>query len=128
MIALFSCWVAFVLLRSQLVPGWLSLHDLSFYAQLLLLGWVASLVGYLWTPVSSWWSRRHEREADQFAVNLVGSGRPLASGLVKLARENLSNLFPHPLYTAFYYSHPPLVERVVGLENRVADKTEANVA
>ncbi len=121
--ALFSCWVAFMLLRSQLVPGWLGLSDLSFFAQLLLLGWVASLAGYFWTPVSSWWSRRHEREADQFAVNLVGSGRPLASGLVKLARENLSNLFPHPLYTAFYYSHPPLVERVVSLENRVADKT-----
>ena len=120
-VALFSCWVAFILLRSQLVPGWLGLSELSFFAQLLLLGWVASLAGFLWTPVSSWWSRRHEREADQFAVNLVGSGRPLASGLVKLARENLSNLFPHPLYTAFYYSHPPLVERVVSLEKKVKD-------
>ena len=120
-VALFSCWVAFMLLRSELVPGWLGLSELSFFAQLLLLGWVASLAGFLWTPVSSWWSRRHEREADQFAVNLVGSGKPLASGLVKLARENLSNLFPHPLYTAFYYSHPPLVERVVSLENRKAN-------
>ncbi len=115
-VALLSCWIAFVLLRSELVPGWLGLEDLSFFGQLLLLGWVASLAGFLWTPVSSWWSRRHEREADRFAVNLVGSGRHLASGLVKLARENLSNLFPHPLYAAFYYSHPPLVERVTALE------------
>jgi STE24 endopeptidase len=64
------------------------------------------------TPFSAWWSRRHEREADRFAADLTGRPQDLASAMVKLSVENLSNLFPHPLYAAFYYSHPPAVERV----------------
>lgn len=120
-LALFSCWLAFTLLKSQVLPGWLGLEQLSFAGQVLVLGWVGSLAGFFWTPISSWWSRRHERQADQFAINMVGSGQQLASGLVKLARENLSNLFPHPLYAAVYYSHPPLVERVLWLEKGRVD-------
>jgi len=116
LLALFSCWLAFILLQGELLAGWFGLEHLSFAGQVLVLGWLGSLVGFFWTPLSSWWSRRHERQADQFAINMVGSGQELASGLVKLARENLSNLFPHPLYAAVYYSHPPLVERVLWLE------------
>ncbi|MCK5825456.1 MAG: M48 family metallopeptidase [Desulfuromusa sp.] len=125
--ALFSCWLAFVVLNNQILPGWLGLEQLSFAGQVLVLGWLGSLLGFFWTPLSSWWSRRHERQADQFAINMVGSGRELASGLVKLARENLSNLFPHPWYVAFYYSHPSLVERVLWLERgRVKTKTSTD--
>lgn len=120
-LAAFTCWVAFSLLNQQVLPGWLGLETLSFAGQVLVLGWLLSLVSFLWTPVSSWWSRRHERQADQFAINLVDSGEELASGLVKLARENLSSLFPHPLYVAFYYSHPPIVERVEWLRRRKAE-------
>lgn len=126
-VALLSCWLAFVVLNSQILPGWLGLEQLSFVGQVLVLGWLGSLLGFFWTPISSWWSRRHERQADQFAINMVGSGQKLASGLVKLARENLSNLFPHPWYVAFYYSHPALVERVLWLEQgRVETKVSAN--
>ncbi len=122
LVALFTCWLAFYLLNRSRLPAWFGLEDLSFAGQVLLLGWLATLFGFFWTPVNSWWSRRHERQADQFAVDMVGSGRELASGLVKLARENLSNLFPHPLYAAFYYSHPPLVERVLWLEKRTKSR------
>ena len=121
LVALASCWLAFSLLGSGWLPGLLGLSQLSFAAQVLLLGWLASLLGFFWTPVSSWWSRRQERQADQFAIDLVGSGKQLASGLVKLARENLSNLFPHPLFVAVYYSHPALVARVLWLEKRRAN-------
>ncbi|MCK5826648.1 MAG: M48 family metallopeptidase [Desulfuromusa sp.] len=125
--ALLSCWVAFTVLNNQILPGWLGLEQLSFAGQVLVLGWLGSLLGFFWTPLSSWWSRRHERQADQFAIDMVGSGRELASGLVKLARENLSNLFPHPWYVAFYYSHPSLVERVLWLERgRVKAKASAD--
>ncbi len=126
-IALFSCWFAFIVLKGQLLPGWFGLEQLSFAGQVLVLGWLGSLLSFLWTPLSSWWSRRHERQADQFAINMVGSGHELASGLVKLARENLSNLFPHPLYVAVYYSHPPLVERVLWLEKGKA-RTESKAS
>jgi len=118
LIAIVSCWLAFALFKSQVLPGWFGLHQLSFAGQVFVLGWLMSLAGFFWKPVSSWWSRRHERQADQFAVDLVGTGTGLASGLVKLARENLSNLFPHPFYAAIYYSHPPIVERVQYLLDR----------
>jgi len=111
-------WLAFFLLDSGLISAWLGLEQPSFYAQIFVVGWLAGLVGFFWTPFSSWWSRRQERQADQFAVDMIGGGHALAGGLVKLARENLSNLFPHPLYAAVYYSHPPLVERVLWLEQR----------
>ncbi len=117
-VALFSCWLAFTLLNNQILPSWLGLEQLSFAGQMVVLGWVASLIGFFWMPLSSWWSRRHERQADQFAIDMVGSGEHLASGLVKLARENLSNLFPHPWYAFFYFSHPPLVQRILWLERR----------
>lgn len=118
LIALASCWLAFTLLNADWLPSLLGLQHLSFAGQVLLLSWLVSLLGFFWTPLSSFLSRRDERQADQFAIDLVGSGAELASGLVKLARENLSNLFPHPLYVAIYYSHPDLVTRVNWLEER----------
>jgi len=122
-VALLSCFVAFYLLNAQMLPGWFGFAELSFVGQVLLLGWLAGLLGFFWTPVSSWWSRRHERQADQFAIDLVGSGMPLATGLVTLARENLSSLFPHPLYAAVHYTHPPMIERVEWLQQRAPTDT-----
>ncbi len=117
-VALLSCFVAYSLLNAQILSGWFGFAELSFVGEALLLGWLAALLGFFWTPVSSWWSRQQERQADQFAIDLVGSGMPLATGLVTLARENLSNLFPHPLYAAVYYSHPAMIERVEWLQQR----------
>lgn len=117
-IALLSCFAAFYLLNAQFLSGWFGFAGISFVGEVVLLGWLAALLGFFWTPVSSWWSRRQERQADQFAIDLVGSGMPLATGLVTLARENLSNLFPHPLYAAVYYSHPAMLERVEWLQQR----------
>jgi len=61
-------------------------------------------------------SRRHEREADRFALETAGRGDLLASGLKRLSKDNLSNLTPHPFYVWLNYSHPPTVERVRALE------------
>jgi STE24 endopeptidase len=36
----------------------------------------------------------------------------MANGLIKLGKDNLANLHPHPWYAAIYYSHPPLAQRV----------------
>jgi STE24 endopeptidase len=61
-------------------------------------------------------SRRHERQADRFAVATTGRGDLLASGLKRLSKDNLSNLTPHPFYVFLNYSHPPTLERVKALE------------
>ena len=63
------------------------------------------------TPALSWWSRRHEREADDFAVEHADAGN-LAAALVKLFRDNASTLTPDRIHSAFFDSHPPALERV----------------
>jgi len=73
-----------------------------------------------WTsPLGNRWSRTHEFEADAYAREAVGSPAPLVSALRKLSEKNLSNLTPHPVYSAFHYSHPTLVEREAALTPRV---------
>ena len=62
-------------------------------------------------PVMSWWSRRHERQADDFAANHADAGN-LAAALVKLFRDNAATLTPDRIHSAFFDSHPPALERI----------------
>ena len=82
------------------------------YVGLLLISAIFSPLGFFIQPLAAYLSRRLERQADDFALDLVGTGEPLARALKRLAADNLSNLHPHPLYASFYYSHPPLAERI----------------
>jgi len=81
---------------------------------------LASLCGGAFTfflaPLSSLVSRRHEYEADRRSVAIARAPAALRSALVKLNRENLSNLHPHPWYSAWHYSHPTLLERLAALD------------
>jgi len=70
---------------------------------------------YFATPLMSWWSRRHERQADDFAVRHADAGK-LAGALVKLFRDNAATLTPDPMHSAFYDSHPPALERIRRLQ------------
>lgn len=63
------------------------------------------------TPIGSLTSRKHEFEADAFAASQTGA-QDLVSALVKLYEDNASTLTPDPVYTAFYYSHPPASQRI----------------
>jgi STE24 endopeptidase len=97
------------------LPGLFGLTQGSFAAQIVMVSFLASIASFPLVPLSSWLSRRNEWEADRFAAALCGRPDALASALVKLSRENLSNLHPHPVYASFYYSHPPVVARVARL-------------
>ncbi len=59
-------------------------------------------------------SRKHEYQADEFARNHF-SGVHMESALKVLAKENFSNLTPHPLYVKLTYSHPPIAERIMAI-------------
>jgi len=78
---------------------------------LLVFGLLSGAVTFWFSPLSNLLSRRHEYQADAFARDAMGSPAALVAALRKLARENLSNLTPHPWFSAFHYSHPTLVER-----------------
>ena len=78
--------------------------------------------GILFSPISgitgllmSMYSRRNEFQADAFARETF-SGTALAEALKKLSVDNLSNLYPHPWYVFFHYSHPPLLKRLEAIE------------
>jgi STE24 endopeptidase len=78
---------------------------------LLLSGLLSGVVTFWFSPVQNFWSRRCEYEADAFAAGTMGESRSMVGALRKLNEKNLSNLTPHPFYSAFYYSHPTLLER-----------------
>ena len=88
----------------------------TFFAKLVILGFIGSIISFPFTPISSFFSRKQERQADQMAVNLTGNPDGLISSLIKLSKDNLSNLHPHPFYAKLYYSHPPIVERLSNLK------------
>ena len=67
-------------------------------------------------PISSWFSRKHEFEADAYAAE-VSSAESLTQALVKLYEENANTLTPDPLYSAFHDSHPPAAVRIAHLAN-----------
>jgi STE24 endopeptidase len=75
---------------------------------------VVPVATFFATPAMSWWSRRHERQADDFAAEHASAGK-LAAALVKLFRDNASTLTPDRIHSAFFDSHPPALERIARL-------------
>jgi STE24 endopeptidase len=86
--------------------------------------WVWAIAFWiLFTPISIvlWLfgnilSRKNEYEADEFAW-IMYKPEKLKQALIKLSRNNLSNLRPHPAYEFFHYSHPTVLKRLKALSN-----------
>jgi STE24 endopeptidase len=83
----------------------------SSWMALLLFMMVLPLFTFILQPLLSRLSRKHEFEADAYAVQ-QSSGKDLAQALVKMYRENASTLTPDPLYSAWHDSHPPAPVRI----------------
>jgi STE24 endopeptidase len=83
---------------------------------ILLLAEVFGHYGFLAELAGNYFSRRDEYEADAFSAELCGTGKPLASALIKLNKENKSEIRPAAVYSRFRYSHPTLMERIKALE------------
>jgi len=109
----------------------LLLHSGAFYNQfsftahsgalvpvLVLFSIFSPLITFWLDPVSNYFSRKHEYEADRYTAKVMRRKKPLINALKILSRENLTNLTPARAYSVFYYSHPTLWEREKHLKGK----------
>lgn len=86
------------------------------YMALILFLLIAPVFSFFITPISNISSRKHEFEADSFAVKHTSSNE-LITALVKLYKKNASTLTPDLWYSNFYDSHPPASIRIKNINN-----------
>jgi STE24 endopeptidase len=111
-IALIALYIAFLLVQDDVLIKLFNIQESSLFAKLIILGFIGSIISVPFSPLFHYFSRRHENEADKYSYELTGNAESMISSLVKLSKDNLSNLHPHPLYALFHYSHPPVLQRI----------------
>ena len=84
-------------------------------AVLVLVMFISGPFTFYLKPLFSWWSRRHEYQADHFVKSRTRYGKAFQTALKRLSKDNLSNPVPHPLYSFYHYSHPTTLERIRAL-------------
>jgi STE24 endopeptidase len=120
MIWLFLMSLGFLALLGYVIQeGWfysgLNVSTPSTAIALILFFIVVPHFSFVLQPLAAMYSRMHEFEADQYAVDKA-SARDLIAALVKLYKDNASTLTPDPLHSAFYDSHPPAIARIARLQ------------
>jgi len=116
-IALLILFISFHLLKTDILTDIFNISRDSLFAKIVILGFIGSIVSFPLSPLFHSISRRHEIDADRFSCEITGNKEALINALVKLSKDNLSNLHPHPLYALFHYSHPPVVERIKNIRS-----------
>ena len=110
-VMLFILWIA---LKYPEISQALWANEGSFHVWVLAFGILFTPISIILWTFSSIMSRKNEYEADSFAKENYDAEK-LKSALIKLSRNNLSNLQPHPAYEFFHYSHPTLLKRLNAL-------------
>jgi STE24 endopeptidase len=108
-------YLSYTLLNRQALYSAFGIPAGSKYLTLFIITVFLRKAAFFLGPIVAAVSRRFERQADLFAAQLA-SPPALIGALKKLALNNLSNLHPHAAYAWFYYSHPPVTERIADLE------------
>ena len=96
-----------------------ALEQKSHATALLLFMLVSGTFTFFMQPISAYFQRKFEFEADDFAASHAKASK-MISGLVKLYEENANTLTPDPLYSSFHYSHPPAAIRIAHLETKLS--------
>ena len=104
-----------LLLKSSLPALALGASTASFHISLIAFGILYSPVSMVLGIFFNSISRKHEYEADRFAVSLSQPGA-LQKALKQLSVKNLSNLTPHPWYVFIHYSHPAILQRLAAID------------
>ena len=85
--------------------------DTNFHLGLIGFSIIFSPISMISSILMNYVSRKNEFEADAYAKETF-NGEDLSLALKKLSVDSLSNIYPHPLYVFFHYSHPPLIQRL----------------
>jgi len=117
-VSLFFFFLASKLLAWDIMYNSFGFSNMPYYVGLFLAGILWEPANFFLSPIGMAISRKFEREADFYSLGILKTAKPLSTALKKMAKDNLSNLNPHPLYVCFNYSHPPLLERIEYLETR----------
>jgi STE24 endopeptidase len=96
--------------------GWFGFSSASQLAALPLLALWLALYSLVTSPLGNMLSRKHEFEADRYAVERTGKKEAFVSSMRKLASMNLADTTPHPLVEFFFYSHPSIEKRIAAAE------------
>jgi STE24 endopeptidase len=88
------------------------LPEATNYGALVVFSMWFGIIGFVFQPISTWLSRRNEFAADDFALRHTKDKQELGNALLKLRERSHSMPITHPLFATFYYSHPPLLERL----------------
>jgi len=115
-----------LVLENRLLFDAFFMESTSIYASIMFFGLLFTPVDLIMSPLLQLISRRHEYEADRWAVDTTHDRQYLVSGLKKLAAKNLANLSPHPVFVILNYSHPPLLSRIEAI-NLAEDSHEVSV-
>jgi len=86
------------------------------YAGFIFFGFLYAPISLLLSIAGNIMSRKHEFEADAFAVQTVKEPESMINALKQLSVDNLSNLTPHPALVFMEYSHPPVLERIKAIQ------------
>jgi STE24 endopeptidase len=116
LVSLLIFYAASKLMTSRVMYVSFGFSHMPYYVGLFLAGILWEPVSFFLSPIGMAISRKFEREADIYSFQVLKRAQPLAGALKKMAKENLSNLMPHPVYVFFNYSHPPLLERIKFIE------------
>ncbi|MBX2990654.1 MAG: M48 family metallopeptidase [Bacteroidetes bacterium] len=97
--------------------GWFGFASVADVAALPILGLWLSVFGLVTSPLGNVLSRKHEREADRYAVTTTKNKHAFISALLKLADTNLADPEPHPVIEFLFYSHPSIARRIALVES-----------
>ena len=101
-----------LVIKNQVIFDAFYMENVSIYGGFIFFGILYSPISLIISIISNHYSRRNEINADKWSVETTGLVVELSEALKRLARNNLVNLSPHPLYVFLNYTHPPLIDRL----------------
>jgi len=105
-------WILSLCLPLEIFYKAFGLSGVSNYAALIVFSMWFGVIDFALTPLGNYLSRRNEFAADRFAREQIGNASELGDALLILREKSHAMPLSHPLFSAVYYSHPPLLERL----------------